>query len=344
MKIDTALSSGGLGHLPLELNEVEEVAVKLEQMGYDGLKSIETAHDPFFPLLLAARKTKNIQLMTAIAVAFARSPMVLAHIGHALNTISSGRFILGLGSQLRPHITNRFSMPWSSPARRMREFLLAMHAIWDNWYDKKPLSFKGEFYSHTLMTPFFAPKPSLFGRPKIYLAAVGPRMTEVAGEVADGIILHSFTTPAYIQQTTLPALQKGLDIHGRTRTDIEISCPIFCVTGRDEKELKEAKVKMREQIAFYGSTPAYRPVLKSIGVEALQPKLNGLSKQGEWQKMGELIDDTTLSHFAIIGEPESLAEQIQARFGNIADRVTASYVNLTEKGAKNFISRLRESS
>jgi len=201
MKVDCGID--------FDLEKAGTKALELEESGYSAILSAEMSHDPFFPLLLAAQNTSKIELMTSIAVAFARSPMNLAHIGHDLNAYSKGRFILGLGSQIKPHIVKRFSMPWSSPAARMREFILAMRAIWSTWHEGKPLDFSGDFYSHTLMTPFFTPTDCDYGPPKVFLAAVGPRMTEVAGEVADGMIVHAFTTETYLRETTLPSLKKG---------------------------------------------------------------------------------------------------------------------------------------
>ena len=186
------------GGLMGDLTESGRQAKRLEGLGYNGVLTAETAHDPFFPLLLAAQETESIELMTSIAVAFSRTPMNLANIGHDLNSFSKGRFILGLGSQIRPHITKRFSMPWSKPAARMREFILAMRAIWQSWHEGAPLKFEGEFYTHSLMTPMFTPTDTDYGAPKVFLAAVGPMMTEVAGEVADGVIIHAFTTEKYL--------------------------------------------------------------------------------------------------------------------------------------------------
>ena len=248
MKVD-----GGVG---LNLSTVGAQAAELEEMGYSGVMTAETAHDPFFPLLVAAQNTAKVQLMTSIAVAFARSPMTLANIGHDLNAFSKGRFVLGLGSQIKPHITKRFSMPWSSPAARMREYIMAMRAIWDCWHEQKPLEFTGEFYTHTLMTPFFTPTDTDYGAPKVFLAAVGPMMTEVAGEVADGVIAHAFTTEKYLRETTLPALERGFAKAGKSRDDFEISYPAIVVTAQGEDELREAEVATCKQIAFYGSTPA----------------------------------------------------------------------------------------
>ena len=228
MKVD-----GGVGW---DLKRVGAQAQELEDMGYSGIQSAETGHDPFLPLAFAAQHTTTVDLITGIAVAFARTPMVLAHIGHDLNATSEGRFVLGLGSQIRAHITKRFSMPWSSPAARMREFILAMRAIWATWHKGEPLQFTGKFYTHTLMTPFFTPTNNEFGAPRVFLAAVGPLMTEVAGEVADGIIVHAFTTEKYLRETTLPALERGFAKarakgEEKSRSNFEISYPCFVVTG-----------------------------------------------------------------------------------------------------------------
>lgn len=333
MKVD-----GGVGW---ELDKVGHQARELEDMGYSGVMSAETSHDPFFPLLVAAQNTERVDLMTSIAVAFARTPMILANIGHDLNAASKGRFVLGLGSQIRPHITKRFSMPWSSPAARMREFILAMRAIWATWHEGKPLEFTGRFYTHTLMTPFFTPTDTEYGAPRVFLAAVGPMMTEVAGEVADGIIIHAFTTEKYLRETTLPALERGFAKAGKQRSDFEISYPAFVVTGKTEEEMAEAKVNIRRQIAFYGSTPAYRPVLESIGVGELQEELNLMSKQGRWEEMGTLITDDILEAFAVIGEPRSIPAQIKSRYGDIIDRTSAAYANIPREDRAAIISELQ---
>ncbi len=332
MKADAVIST--------DLERCAAEAQELEALGFAGVKSIETAHDPFLPLLLAAQRTRSVDLITGIAVAFARSPMIMANLGHDLNAAAHGRFVLGLGSQIRPHITRRFSMPWSAPAARMREFILAMRAIWNCWYHGEPLNFSGEFYTHTLMTPFFTPTNTEFGPPRVHLAAVGPLMTEVAGEVADGLLVHGFTTETYLREVTLPALDRGLARSQRSRADVEISYPVFTVSGRDEQELRRARSKMREQIAFYGSTPAYKPVLDSIGAGELQPQLNALSKQGRWQAMGELIDDALLEQFAVCGEPGQVARDIRRRFGDIVDRTAAAYAELDRAQRIEFLEAL----
>ena len=328
------------GSVGWELSKVGAQARELEEMGYSGILSAETSHDPFLPLAFAAQDTQRIDLMTGIAVAFARTPMVLANIGHDLNAASAGRFVLGLGSQIRPHITKRFSMPWSHPAARMREFILAMRAIWANWHKGEPLQFTGKFYQHTLMTPFFTPDNTEHGAPRVFLAAVGPLMTEVAGEVADGVIVHAFTTEKYLRETTLPALERGFAKAGRARSDFEISYPCFVVTGRDEQEVERAKAQTRQQIAFYGSTPAYKPVLDSIGVGEMQGDLNRMSKQGRWAEMAGLISDDMLSEFAIIEEPAKIARAFKARYGDIVDRTSAAYGGLPKEARANIVAEL----
>jgi probable F420-dependent oxidoreductase len=314
MKVD-----GGIG---FDLASAPEQAAEAEAAGYDGIWSAETSHDPFFPLLLAAQATESLELGTSIAVAFARNPMLLANTGYDLQAFSKGRFILGLGSQIKPHITKRFSMPWSHPAARMREMILAIRAIWDCWNTGEKLDFRGEFYQHTLMTPFFNPGPNPYGNPKIFLAGVGERMTEVAGETADGFICHGFTTEKYLREVTIPALERGRLKSGKTMDGFEIIGPSFVVTGTTDEELTAAADGTRQQIAFYGSTPAYRGVLEAHGWGELQDELNALSKQGKWVEMGSLIDDEILNTFAVVGPPEQIAPELHARYGDCIQRIS----------------------
>ncbi|MGH8976579.1 MAG: LLM class F420-dependent oxidoreductase [Acidimicrobiia bacterium] len=313
MKVDTGIMAPSLA-------EVGKRAAELEAIGYDALMTAETAHDPFLPLAIAAEHTERIELATGIAVAFARTPMLTAYTANDLQRASNGRFILGLGSQIKPHIEKRFSMPWSRPAARMREYILAMRAIWRAWNEGEKLDFRGDFYQATLMTPFFAPGPNPHGAPKVFLAAVGELMTEAAGEVADGIIIHGFTTERYVKEVTLPAIERGLAKSGRPRDSFEVSGPLFVVTGRDEEELARASKGTRQQIAFYGSTPAYRGVLELHGWGDLQTELNTLSKRGEWVQMGELIDDEILGTFAVVAEPEGVGAELKRRYGGVVDR------------------------
>jgi probable F420-dependent oxidoreductase len=253
-------------------------------------------------------------------VAFARNPMTLAVLANDLQLLTKGRFMLGIGSQIKPHITKRFSMPWSHPAPRMRELILAIRAIWNTWATGEPLAFRGEFYTHTLMTPFFDPGPNPYGNPKILLAAVGELMTEVAGEVGDGFLVHGFSTERYLREVSLPALERGAAKAGKTRLDLTVSYPGFVVTGPDEQSMEAAAKGVREQIAFYGSTPAYRPVLELHGCGDLQPELNTLSKRGEWVKMGELINDDILNAFAVVAPLDQVATEVRNRFEGLVDR------------------------
>ncbi len=310
MKVD-----GGIGGI----HDAAEMASLQEAIGLDGLWSVEAGHDPFMPLLLAALATERVELGTGIAVAFARNPMITAVQANDLQLASRGRFILGLGSQIKPHIEKRFSMPWSHPAPRMREFVLAMRAIWDCWNNGTRLDFRGDFYTHTLMTPFFSPGPNPHGPPKVFLAAVGELMTEVAGEVGDGLLVHPFTTERYLKEVTLPAVERGLTRAGRSREGYELSSTVFVVTG-EQQERESAASMIRGQIAFYGSTPAYRGVLELHGWGDLQSELNALSKQGRWADMAGLITDDMLDAFAIVADLDQVAERILQRF-DVVQRV-----------------------
>ncbi|HEY1827197.1 MAG TPA: LLM class F420-dependent oxidoreductase [Acidimicrobiales bacterium] len=312
MKID-----GGIGFDP---NGIAEQAVRAEKNGYDGVWSAETSHDPFLPIAVGAAATEQLEFGTGIAVAFARNPMNLAVLANDLQELTKGRFMLGMGSQIKPHITKRFSMPWSHPAPRMRELILAIRAIWHTWETGEALEFRGEFYTHTLMTPFFDPGKNPYGNPKILLAAVGELMTEVAGEVGDGMLVHGFSTERYLREVTLPALERGAAKAGKTRADLTVSYPGFIVTGSTDAEIDAADKAVRQQIAFYGSTPAYRPVLELHGWGELQPELNSLSKRGEWVKMGELITDDILDAFAVVQPLDKVASEVTARFGGAVDR------------------------
>lgn len=313
------LIDGGIG---TDLKLAAESATKAEQAGYDAIWSAETGHDPMLPLLIAAEHTETIGLGTGIVVAFGRSPMTLANTAWDLNHFSGGRFMLGLGSQIKPHIEKRYSMPWSHPAPRMREFILALRAIWDCWQNGTKLDFRGDFYNHTLMTPFFDPGPNPFGAPKVLLAAVGEGMTKVAAEVADGMLVHGFTTEKYMREVTLPAIEQGLAASGRTRSEFQLSYPAFVVTGDSDEEVAVADAGTRKQIAFYASTPSYRSVLEVHGWGDLQSELNALSKQGEWDEMGRRISDEVLDAFAVRGTPEEVPAELQRRYGDLVDRVS----------------------
>mgnify|MGYP003662963655 CR=1 FL=1 len=292
----------------------------LEQRGYDAAFSAEINSDPFFPLVLAAEHSQTIALTTSISVAFARNPMTMANLSWDLNQYSRGRFTVGLGSQIKPHITRRFSMPWSKPAARMREFILAMRAIWACWETGEKLDFNGEFYQHNLMTPMFTPSRKDYGAPGVNLAAVGPLMTEVAAEVADGVIAHGFTTAKYLEHVTLPAVARGLEKSGRKREDLDISLPAMVVAGIDEEAFAQSRAAVQHQLGFYASTPAYRPVLEAHDWGELQTEANQLTRAGRWEDMGALITDEILNTFAIVSEDiEQVPSLLQQRYGHLAD-------------------------
>jgi probable F420-dependent oxidoreductase len=333
------LIDGGIG---ADLHAAAAGARKAEEAGYDAIWTAETGHDPLLPLAIAAEHTERVGLGTGIIVAFGRSPMTLANSAWDLNAFSGGRFLLGLGSQIKPHIEKRYSMPWSHPAPRMREFILAMRAIWDCWQNGTPLDFRGEFYTHTLMTPFFNPGPNEFGAPRVFLAAVGEGMTKVAAEVADGLLVHGFTTEKYLREVTVPAVDAVLGAHGRSRAEFQLSYPAFVVTGDGAEEVEAAETGTRRQIAFYASTPAYRPVLECHGWGDLQPELNTLSKRGAWEEMGRLISDEVLDAFAVRGTPEEVPAELHRRFGDVIDRISL-YMPYKDQGvAPRILSGLRE--
>jgi probable F420-dependent oxidoreductase len=297
-------------------------AGRLEAQGFDAAWCGETAHDPFVTVAMAANGTRRIQLGTGVAIAFARSPMTLAMLGNDLQTVTRGRFFLGLGSQVRAHVERRYGVGWSRPVARMRELVLAIRHIWSSWATGSKPAFEGEFSTHTLMPPVFDPGPNLHGNPPIFLAAVGERMAAVAGEVADGLLLHSFVTERYVREVADTAVRAGAQRAGRDRRDIEVSYPAFVMTGSTEAELVRAAAAVRQQVAFYGSTPSYLPVLALHGWDDLHSELHALSKRGDWDAMTALVDDEVLSAFAVAGPPTTAAKQLASRFGDIVDRVT----------------------
>jgi len=297
----------------------------LEEIGYDGAFSFEAKHDPFLPLVLASENTTHLTLGTAIAIAFARTPMTLANAAYGLQSISGGRFIMGLGSQVRPHIQNRFSMPWSKPAKRMREIVMAMKAIFARWEGVAELDFEGEFYRHKLMIPAFDPGPNPYGPPPIYTAGVGPRMTEVAGEVADGFFGHPFNSRESLSQIVVPAIERGLAKSGRTRGDLEMIFATLTVTADTEEDFERVKLAARKQLAFYGSTPAYRPTLDQHGWGDVHLELNRMSKQNLWDDMTSLITDEILETIAVVGERHEIAGKLKARLDGIADGVSLTH-------------------
>jgi probable F420-dependent oxidoreductase len=315
MFVDAALTT-------TDLHKVPDAARAIEAAGYDGIYTFEGQHDAMFPLLLAAEHTERVQLTTAVVIAFARSPMTLAQSAYDLQLASKGRFNLGLGTQIKPHIEKRFSMEWSKPAARMREMVLALRAIWARWHEGTPLDFRGDFYTHTLMTPFFDPGPNPYGVPRIFLGGVGPLMTEVAGEVADGFMIHPFSTEKFMRETTMPALERGLAKGKRTRSELEVSFPAMVIIAETDEELAKGRDAIRPRLAFYGSTPAYKLVLDAHGWGDLQGELNRLSKTGDWDTMASMITDEIVDTFVVSGAPEQIAPRLQERYGDLVQRVS----------------------
>jgi probable F420-dependent oxidoreductase len=303
------------------MDGVADAARAIEDAGFDGVSYAELTSDPMLHLTLAASTTSRIDLATNLLVAFARSPMTLAVQAHALQDYSRGRLVLGLGSQIRPHIERRFSMPWSSPAARMTEFVTAMRAIWHAWSTGEKLDFRGDFYTHTLMTPMFTP-PALYPDPKVFVAGVGPRMTETAGAVADGLLVHGFTTERYLREVTVPALRDGRAKAGKDLAGFDVCGSPLIVTGRTDEEMARARAGVRQQIAFYGSTPAYHGVLEVHGWGDLGRELHQLSRTGQWQEMGERIDDEVVDAFAVVAEPDKVAGELLSRYGDLMTRMT----------------------
>jgi probable F420-dependent oxidoreductase len=307
-----------------DLPDAGRLATELEATGFDGLYTAEGPHEPFFPLALAAEVTTRATLFTNIAVAFARSPMDLAQMSDSMQRAAEGRFVLGLGSQIRPHIENRFSMTWSRPVDRMREMVQAIKAIQHAWATGERLGFRGEIYRHTLMTPFFSPGPNPWGPPPVWVAALGPRMTECAGEVGDGLLVHPFHTGLFVREHVMPRVRAGLARSGRDRADFTVSCtPIVC-TGSTDEEVERATAGVRRLLGFYGSTPAYRVTLDAHGWGDLQPELNRLTKEGRWDELPGVIPDEVFETLAVRGAPGEIGARLVERYGDDVDRVGLS--------------------
>jgi probable F420-dependent oxidoreductase len=309
------------GALLTDLAAVPALARELEGAGYDGAFSFEGPHEPFLPLLLAAEHAPKLEVATGLAIALARNPMVVANLAHDLHAYAKGRFLLGLGSQIRPHIERRYASNWERPLARMREFVLALRAIFACWNDGQPLDFRGEFYTHTLMPPLFHPGPNPYGRPPIMLGAVGAKATEIAAEVADGMLVHPFHTQASLATVTLPAVERGLARSGRATRDFFVACQTLVVSATSDGEIEAARSAARSQIAFYASTPAYRVVLEAEGWGPLQAELQAMTKRGQWGEMADLVTEAMLERFAVVGTPEEVAEKLHLRYGGVAARI-----------------------
>jgi probable F420-dependent oxidoreductase len=319
-------------------------AVFAQDRGFDGWFTGQTSHDPFLLAARAAEGTTDLTIGTGVAVALSRSPMDVAYSAHDLQQLSGGRFVLGLGTQVRAHIERRFGMSWSSPVERMGEFIVALRAIWASWNEGSTLTFQGDFYQHTLMPPVFAPAPVQSGPPPIFLAAVGPKLTELAGAQADGLQCHGFTTERYLREQTLPALTRGLAAAGRDRRHIEVALPLFSITGESEEMLEAEEQQVRRQLSFYASTPAYRGVMEQHGWGDLHEQLHTLSRQGAWKTMPQLIEPEVLDTFALRGEPVELARRLRKRYAGLADRISFyRQPRFSDDGWRDFLNELRRS-
>lgn len=304
-----------------DLNGIPALAAAVEAAGFDGLWASEVNHDPFVQLALAATRAERLELGTAIALSFNRSPMTLAYSAWDLAAMSQGRFILGLGTQVKAHNERRFSVPWSAPVPRLREVVEALHAIWGAWRTGERLNYRGEHYTFTLMTPFFTPPAHEYDIP-IYIAGVNTRLCRLAGEVADGFHVHPLNSAAYLREIVRPAISEGAEQAGRRLDDIALSASVFAVTGRDAAEIAASKEAVRQQISFYASTPSYRVILETHGWAETGERLSRLAARKQWGEMPALIDDEMLETFAIVAPPEEVGRRALARYRGLADRVT----------------------
>src|SRR5437667_934726 len=319
--------------LPQEdLRKVAAAARAIEAEGYDGVASMENKHDPFLALAVASAATERIELHTSVAIAFARSPMVVANVGWDLAGASGGRFVVGLGSQVRAHNERRFSVAWTPPAPRMREYVQALRAIWRCWKTGQRLNYEGQHYRFTLMTPNFAPEPIEAPTPPVMIAGVGPAMLKVAAEECDGVKLHGFCTRKYLTDEIMPRIEAGLAKAGRARANYEISGGGFLATGPDDEAVARRFEWVRQRVAFYGSTPAYYPVLALHGLEDLGHKLNALTRQGRWNTMAQEVPDDVAHLFAAVGRHDQIVGAIEQRFGQLVDSLTLRGDGVGEAG------------
>jgi len=313
MKVDISLAmSGPLDSVPR--------AAELQALGADGLFSFENAHDVFVPLVLASTSCQ-IDLMTNVAMAFPRSPLHLAYAANDLQLLTEGKFRLGLGSQIRPHIQKRYGSVWEKPVAQMREWVSATKAILAHFAGEGPFDFKGQWTTHTLMTPNFNPGPNPFGKVPVLVGALGPKMCEMTAEVADGILVMPFNSERHFAERTMPALERGFAKAGRDRKDFEIILEVICAVGQTDEEISAAANGVKTLLGFYGSTPSYKPVLDAEGWGELQPELNALSKQSDWAGMAKKINDDVLRTIAVVGTPKEVAAEIVRRYGHEANRV-----------------------
>jgi len=316
MKLDASLGTEGD-----YLKGIDRTVRAAEDFGFAGLWTSETKHDAFLPLAIAANETRQIELGTSVAIAFSRSPMEAAQTAWDLQDLSDGRFVLGLGTQVKAHITRRFSMPWDRPAARLREYIMALRAIWKSFQSEGPLIFEGDFYRHTLMTPFFNPGPIDHPEIPVYIAGVNTRLAALAGELCDGFHVHPFHSPEYVRRTVIPAIAEGASKEGRDPGAVELATSVFVVTGESEEEIEEGREKMRSQISFYASTPTYRTVLEAHGWQDVGEELGKLAREKRWNEMPGLVTDEMLGAFAVEAAPDELGAALRERYTGLIDRV-----------------------
>lgn len=317
MKVDASLGTGGNA-----LRDAAAASRAAERLGFDALWTSETRHDAFLPLAVAAGETRRLGLGTAIAVAFSRSPMEMAQTAWDLQDFSGGRLLLGLGTQVKAHVTRRFSMPFDRPAARMRDYILALRAIWAAFQGEAPLDYRGEFYSHTLISPFFDPGPIEHPRIPVSVAGVNTALARLAGELCDGFQVHPFHSPEYLRSVVRPAVSEGAERAGRDASEVELTSSVFVVTGRDEGERSRQREEMRSQAAFYASTPSYRVVLDAHGWGEVGERLTAMAREGRWDEMPRLITDEMLRAFCVEADPDDLGTALRERYRGLLDRVT----------------------
>ncbi|HCL25661.1 MAG TPA: LLM class F420-dependent oxidoreductase [Dehalococcoidia bacterium] len=338
MKVTYRLASKALASVPSE-------AAWAENMGYDSVSSNETAHDSFMPLTLAATSTNRVTLETRVAIAFPRSPMTTAYLARDLQDLSRGRFRLGLGTQVKGHIERRFSTSWEPPGPRLREYVQSLRAIWDSWQNKEKLDYQGKSYQFSLMTPFFDPGPSEYPTPEVFTAAVNGYNCQVAGEVSDGLMLHSLTSPKYVSKVVRPGLQKGAQKAGRDSGSLKVTGGGFIITGPDRSSIRAVQADVRRRIAFYASTRTYFPVLEAHGFEEIGQQLHQMSLEGKWAEMGELVSDEMLDAFCVSGEYDEIADEFHRRYGGLLDEACFTVYSEDppeEEQMRRMVRRLRE--
>src|ERR671916_147697 len=311
----------GLGTEGNYLRNVERTARAAEDFGFRRLSASETKHDGFLPLAIAANATEGIELGTSVAIAFSRSPMEVAQTAWDLQSLSGGRFVLGLGTQVRAHVERRFSMPFDRPAARLREYILALRAIWESFQSGGRLAFEGEFYRHTLMTPFFNPGPIEHPEIPVYIAGVNTKLAGLAGELCDGFHVHPFHSPEYVRRTVEPAVAEGAKAAGRSADEVVLATSAFVITGENRESATEQRESVRAQISFYASTPTYRTVLEAHGWEEVGERLGTMAREKKWDEMPALITDEMLAAFAIEADPDEIGPALKERYDGLIDRV-----------------------